>query len=169
MQRIKRQLPAAAAIAGARYARLDAHRAAKLLRARCGIQRMQPVTVGQVAVHEFLGFGLNINRSGGRINYRRAGNTDFRRDIRYAHVCSGHGGDARARINEAHLPKRGRIPPHVAVRIERIHGVMFGRDIHYVMDALARNHHLGHDQWLGINLTIHGPRKNLAEVGGVYI
>ena len=155
-QRIKRHIPLAIVpVARARHACLNDTRPAEFLRAARDVQRVQPMNISHHVGHHFSGFGLDVDGAGNRINDRRAGDADFRHEVAATHIAAGNGRDARRRVDEADLPQRRGIGARVAVGVERIHAVVLGGDIEHVVGAFAGNRHVGHDQRLGIDITVH--------------
>ncbi len=130
------------------------------------IQRMQPIHINRAGL---LCFDDDVNRQGDWINYRRAGDPDFRRDIGRAQIPVGHGGDSRARVDETGLPKRRGVGAGIVIGIEGIEGVMFRGHVNDVVRAFARDVHIGHDQRLRIYKAIQSARKQSSKTVRVYV
>ncbi len=137
------------------YYRAVGDRAVGALRARGYIQCMETVNVTRYTPGNFLGLGFNIHCAGNRIyNWSRC-NADFRRDVSAANVAAKNRRNARSCIQETDLPQRRAIGSHVVVGVKSVNALVFGDYVHDVVDALAGDRHIGHHQWLAINVTIH--------------
>src|SRR5206468_2112494 len=116
---------------------------------------MQVVDIMGDAAGHFLGFGHHVKDARGRIDDRRAGYPNLRRDFADADLPAGHGGYPERRINEAVLPKRIGVGADVAVRVEGVHAIVFGDYKYDVVKALAWNRKTRLVQRLGIDLSVH--------------
>src|SRR5580700_6139211 len=103
----------------------------------------------------------HVEGSGGRIDYRRSGDADFRDNICLAgDIGGGDGRYSRGWINETHLPQ------HLAgtfIRIEGIDTVVFGSHVHHIVCSLGRDRHITNVERLRKNRAIYRATKQLPE------
>ncbi len=149
----------AAALARARVGRLNRHRAAIPLLARRNVERVQPMNVAT----GFLGHGDRVYSAGLRIDHRRAGNADFRHDLSAAGVLVGHSSNAGRGVQKADVPQQ-----HPGIGIESVDAIVLGGHVYRVVDALAGDVHVGHDQRLGVDVAVHRVREQPAELRSVH-
>ena len=137
---------------------LNGSRAVGQIGASGKVERMK--TLGEAAA----GFAQRHHIQCGlfSIHHRRADDTHAAIDVGAAEVrIVKIGGSPKV-----HMPDRrccGRV-----VGIERIHAIVDRRDIHYIMPA-ARYLYVGHKQRLAINLIVHHPLEDHAELPGIDI
>ena len=65
-------------------------------------------------------------------------------------------------------PERIRVADTVAVCIEGIYAVMFGRNEHHIV-RLPADRHVGKIERLRVDVSVHGLREEFAKLRGVYI
>src|SRR4051812_9057716 len=102
---------------------------------------------------------VHVQRLRSEIDDWCASDSHFRLDRRELKSCDG----ARRRWTEVCLPQQTTIYACVAVRIEGVNSVMFGRDKNDVVSALSGDIQAGNIQRLSVNITVHAVCEEFAE------
>ena len=105
---------------------------------------------------------IQVHRAACQIDHRRAGDANLWLDVGVRSVATaedvarGRRQGIRAKIN---VPQQAAVRAGVAVRIKRVHVVIFRGDENDVVCALARDRQVGNVQRLGIDLPPTGYRR----------
>ena len=163
-QRVERHLPSTVVpYAVPRYDGLDLNRTAELFRPGRQVESVQTMHVLS-ASGRLLGLGLNEKRTGCGVDDGRACDPDLRHEVAFfSGVRRGHGGHARSRVDETHLPERRGVRTGIVIGVEGIDTVMLRGDKGHVMRPFSRNGDVRHIKRLRINVAIDSVRKQLAE------
>ena len=140
----------------------DHGRTSGFFRACRNIERMKLLDEARAIV--FQRFGCHIENIRREIDHRCAGDPVLRIDVATIYIAAG---DGRHTIREkAGLPERQRVRARIGIRIEGIHAVMFGCDIHDIVDNSV-DCHVGDIERLGKDIAENRLREELAEIRGV--
>jgi hypothetical protein len=114
-------------------------------------------------------FRDQIHRLRREINRRCTRNSDLRHQVGAIYITACDDVNPRAGIDETYLPQWRRIYSSLVVGVEGIETVVFSRHVNDIVYALARDRHVGHVQWLGIDLSIDSLGEQFAKLRLVHI
>ena len=136
-------------------------RTAELLCARCDVESMQPLWVART----LFSLSNHVNRSTCRINYRRAGYPNLNWNVAaFAYVSTRN--RCYARLEKTYMPQWSGAK---AVRIEGVNAVIFGCNIHYVMETAARDIHASHIKGRRKSISVYRIREEFSKLNRVNV
>ena len=161
-----------AADTGAVYRTGDHHRAVRPFGAGRHVQRVDAVVEIRRVADDVSRESIHVKRAGFGINHRGAGDADFGHNIRVTATgvaIAEWRGRAVGRQADIVLPQNAVVRAQITVGVERVDRVVLGRHENHVVNALAGNRHIRHDQRFGIDVTVHGVGKQFAKCVGVHV